>query len=373
MKKICVYTCLTGDYDELKDVEIKDSKVDFICYTNNKNLKSNTWKVIYVDNDGLTNHQLSRKIKMLGTDYIDKNYDISVWQDASVTWVKKPSLFVEEHLKEEAMSCFVHAFRKCIYEEAAECVRMRKESREKAIDAVSFLEKEKFPHDYGLYEMTVFIKRHKDKKLIETMELWYDTYLHHSKRDQLSFMYAVWKTGLKVHPIEMSVWKNEWVIHSKHCFNKKLTEARVFYNESRVPPPYKYEYDYLYKYDIKDNHYSFEAVIPNDTKVIEIDLSDVPCTIYSNFNISLKYDYLFFYNFIEYNGQNVFYNDRGVIRLEGNYKKGDKYKLECDFTFMNDIDKALFINYLASNLIIAKNKRTIKSVAKKVIHKIRKG
>ena len=39
--KICVYTCITGDYDELKDIKYVDKDYDYICFTNNKKIKSN--------------------------------------------------------------------------------------------------------------------------------------------------------------------------------------------------------------------------------------------------------------------------------------------------------------------------------------------
>ena len=75
MEKICVYTCITGNYDDLKEVKIKEDNIDYICFTNNKELTSNSWKIIYIEDNSLDNHYLSRKIKMLGHPYIDENYD----------------------------------------------------------------------------------------------------------------------------------------------------------------------------------------------------------------------------------------------------------------------------------------------------------
>ena len=355
MKKICVYTCITGDYDDLYDVAVQDDAVDFICYTNNKKIKSNTWKVIYVDNEGLNDHQLSRKIKMLGTDYIKDNYDISVWQDASVSWRKKPSQFVKEYLKEEPFSSFAHGFRDCMYEEAREVVRARKESREKVMEVLDFFEREKFPHHYGLYEMTVFIKRHNDPSVIKTMDLWFKTYLKYSKRDQLSFMYSAWKTGLKIHKIDLAVWNNEWVKTHNHKYKKKLTDCRVLYTDSSIPGQYPYELDYVYKYNIKDNHYSFKAKIPVNTNTIEMDLSNVPCTELLGFSTDLKYDKIGFYNIIEFDERNIFYNDQGKVRFDGDFKQGDEYIIECDFKELNDTGKLKLIDYLSVNLINCQN------------------
>lgn len=352
MKKICIYTCITGNYDNIHEVEIIDNDVDFICYTNNKNIKSKTWKVIYVENDGLNDHQLSRKIKMLGTDYINNKYDISVWQDASVIWDKKPSVFVKKYLKNNSFAAFKHAYRDCIYDEAIEVIRLRKENKEKVIETIKFLKNEQFPAHIGLYEMTVFIKKNNDLKLKETMELWFKTYCEHSKRDQMSFMYSVWKTGLKIDNINLNVWNNEWVHHARHNAKKELTDCRIYFGDSNLDTSYDYNLDHVYKYKIKNNEYTIEATIPKDTNVIEIDMTDVPCVVYDDFKISIKCDNVYFFNTIEYGGKNIFYNDHGIVRLEGKFRKKDKLKISVRFDILSEIDKNLFINQLSNDLII---------------------
>lgn len=374
MKKFCVYTCITGNYDNINEVNVRDDDVDFICYTNNKNLKSKTWKIIYVDNDGLTDHQLSRKIKMLGTDYIDKKYDISLWQDASVIWQKKPSLFIKKYLVKEPFSSIKHSYRNCIYEEANEIVRFRKASKESIIEHVKFLEKENFPHNYGLYEMTIFIKKHNDPKVKETMKLWYDTYLKHSNRDQLSFMYAVWKTNLQIHSIDMNVWDNEWIKHTRHNYKKEIKDCRIYYNDSSIEEVYDYNLDYTYKYNIKDNNYSFNAIVPVDTNIMEIDIVNVPCVKYSDFNISIPYNQITFFNVIPYEDKEIFYNDHGVVRVEGNFKKGQKFKLSCNLELLTDLEKNTFIEHLCNDIIIlSEENELIKSYkSHKLFNKFRK-
>ena len=378
MKKICVYTCITGNYDNIHDVEIEDKKVDFICYTNNKNLKSDTWKIIYIENEGLNDHQLSRKIKMVGTDYIDKNYDISVWQDASVIWKKEPSKFVEKYL-EGAFSSFIHNERKSIKEEAKEIIRLRKDNKDIVLKHLKFLEKEKFPDNLGLYEMTVFIKKHNDKTVKETMKIWYETYLKYSKRDQLSFMYAIWKTNLKVTPIKMNVWNNEWVGHFRHNYKEELTECRIYFGENYNDEIFKYAYDYKYK--IKDNIYSINITIPIDTKIMEIEVTDVPCIKFSDIEFGCKYNDMQIFNTIPYDNQNMFYNNKVIIRFEGKFKKNDKFTFSIKLKKLNDIEKYDLIEQLSSHIIAASEdievlkeelNKVINSKGWKLLEKIRK-
>ena len=43
MNKICVYTCITGDYDDLKEIEHKEKGIDYIGFAH-KPLKKNFLK-----------------------------------------------------------------------------------------------------------------------------------------------------------------------------------------------------------------------------------------------------------------------------------------------------------------------------------------
>ena len=63
MKKICVYTCITGDYDNVHEVKKKETGVDYLLFTNNKSVVSNSWQVVYIEDPNLDNQRLSRKIK----------------------------------------------------------------------------------------------------------------------------------------------------------------------------------------------------------------------------------------------------------------------------------------------------------------------
>lgn len=347
MKKICVYTCLTGNYDNLSEVEVIDKNVDFICYTNNRNIKSNTWKIFYIDNEDLNDHQLSRKIKMLGTDYINENYDVSVWQDASVIWKNKPSLFVKEYASKE-FSAFTHNERNSVFDEAKEVIRLKKDDQKRVKKHIEFLKKEKFPDNLGLYEMTVFIKNNKCKKVQETMQVWFDTYLKYSKRDQLSFMYAVWKTKLNIKPIHMNVWNNEWVKHIKHNFKEDLTECRIYFEENIED-----NNPYDYKYKIKNDTYSISTTIPKDTSVIEIEVTDVPCIKFNSIKINTKYESIQVFNTIPFYEQNIFYTNKGIVRINGSFKKGNKFNFSIELKKLSVYEKYNLIEQLGNDLIVA--------------------
>ena len=133
-EKICIYTCITGDYDNLHDVE-KDEDIDYICFTNNHTLKSDRWQFVYIqDEENIGDMLLSRKIKILGHPLLEK-YDISIWVDGALQVKKdiRKLLTTFCDLENYSMACFRHRLRNCVYQEATACVIHRKANREEII------------------------------------------------------------------------------------------------------------------------------------------------------------------------------------------------------------------------------------------------
>lgn len=50
MDKLVVYTTIFGDYDDLIEPGKKYKNCDFVCFTDNENLKLDIWKIKVVKN-----------------------------------------------------------------------------------------------------------------------------------------------------------------------------------------------------------------------------------------------------------------------------------------------------------------------------------
>ena len=171
--KICVYTCITGDYDEVKEFpQLKEEQIDYYLFTNNKKIKSNFWHVIYIENNDLDNIRLARKIKVLGHEILE-DYDITVWLDGASYARRKISEFIAEccDLKQYSLVGFKHRERDCIYEEALECVKVRKDKKEIIEQQMKKYQNENYPNHNGLIESTVMVRKNKDQVLKDTMKL----------------------------------------------------------------------------------------------------------------------------------------------------------------------------------------------------------
>ena len=139
--KICVYTCITGDYDNLKEIANMEEGIDYYCFTNNKKIKSNTWNVIYIEDNKLTNIQLARKTKILGNETVNL-YDVALWMDGAVKFNKPIREFINNYMKDDdVFVAFKHGERDNIKDEAYACYRFNKETKENIEKLLEFYKK----------------------------------------------------------------------------------------------------------------------------------------------------------------------------------------------------------------------------------------
>ena len=349
-ERICVYTCITGNYDDLNELKNIEKGIDYYCFTNNEKLKSDTWNVIYVEDKDLSNVKLARKIKILGHPSINEKYDILVWMDGAVTFKKNISEFVKEYLKDGySFAAFKHNSRDNIYDECNACLIARKEKQDNVKKLLQFYKKEKYPDNNGLIESTVYIKRPKDKKVIETMNLWFDMILNYTHRDQLSFNYCIYKTGLKVNWINKNVFSNEWFKWKRHNPTSYIIDNyRLYFGDINS---YDAKCDFIKQYSKKDNKYLIDIKVPYDIDTIYLEFSNIECTLLKGIKINGKdAKNVLYNNYVDYDGNKLFYERKASLKINRKFKKGEKIKFELDMEIKSeaelyDVIEALSIKY----------------------------
>jgi hypothetical protein len=196
-KKV-VYTCITNNYDTLKEPP-KDYLWDYICFTDNPNLKSDLWEIIVVSN-------LDHKYPKLRPDELLPDYDIWLWIDGSVDLKVEPSDLLA-YLDIADICTFKAKLWSCAYIEANTCMKLWGDDIPNILDEIDFLKSEEYPTDNGLSCGTMFIRRNTEN-IIKMNELWEDMILQYSRRDQISFNYCMWKFGIKENHFPGSVYSN---------------------------------------------------------------------------------------------------------------------------------------------------------------------
>jgi hypothetical protein len=200
MEIVCV-TAISGGYDAVIHTHHPNSVDDtkFICFTDNPNLKSSFWEMLPIctEFNGRWDADVrnAKRHKVMIHEYVDCDY--SLWIDGNNMLLNSVSYMVKEYLTDCDIATFKHPCRTCIHPEMEICVKLGLDEEDIMRQQVASYEAEGFPRDYGLNAGGFILRRHTEQvKLFN--EIWWEEICKHSKRDQLSLNYAIWKSGIKM-------------------------------------------------------------------------------------------------------------------------------------------------------------------------------
>ncbi len=176
-----LYTCITGDYDQLIEHTVQSGWRQ-ICFTD-KNIISDTWEIIKLNN---ANNKTCREVKINPHKFLPK-HEISVWVDGNIT----PEIDLNELIKDKDYCLMRHPLRSNIYQEAFECIILKKAKLEIVLEQI----KKYGTGVNGLVATGVIIRKNNAKNNYVN-ELWWEEVKKHSRRDQLSFNYVAQKCDL---------------------------------------------------------------------------------------------------------------------------------------------------------------------------------
>ena len=197
MADFAIYTALVGNYDEIMQPVVVDERFDYVLFSNDvKSENVGVWSVrripdvIKNDNKRLSRYPKSHPETMLA------DYKASLYIDANIQiqdqWVYERFLELYNKQIEYAGVKLVLTGRDCIYDHAFDMCRWLVVHDYEAIKQCHKLYKLGFPHHFGLNENNIIFRKHTER-MKETDEEWWDWILNNTCRDQLSYMYCIWK------------------------------------------------------------------------------------------------------------------------------------------------------------------------------------
>ena len=239
-EKIVVYTAIFGEKDKLKDPKYLPPNTDFICFTDDKNLKSNIWKVIYVNPPFSDPVRCARYIKIMPHLFLS-DYKQSIWIDGNMIVKGNIRKALRKYLKNGfTLATYDHKFlkkrilkifwkvnksfaRNCVYKEADDLLRRMEngfylDDPNLIKNQVKKYKELGYPENNGLAATMIVYRRHNNKELIKVMEDWWDELKNGSRRDQLSFNFVLWKNSFLANLIEGDPRYNPYfskIVHAK--------------------------------------------------------------------------------------------------------------------------------------------------------------
>ena len=131
-EKFCVYTSLIGGYERLNEQPAaRQSKIPFLCLTDDPNLRSETWRIIPVEplfpQDPIRSQ---RMFKILPHRFLP-DFDASLYIDNSVVLSKPPEEILNRYFRSGYLALPTHSFRETVLDEylVVERVRLDDSSR----------------------------------------------------------------------------------------------------------------------------------------------------------------------------------------------------------------------------------------------------
>jgi hypothetical protein len=193
---ITVITSITGGKDHVTNGQVRGT-AKFVAYLDAP--EECEWEVRPAYNRFTSPRRNSRVPKILTHQFVDTKY--SLWIDGNLKLLKSPDELVETYLKDHDIAVFKHPTRDCIYDEATECAKRGLDNVETIIAQAVSYEKAGYAKHRGQAECGFILRRH-TPKVEQFNNAWWAEHCVHSVRDQISFMYALDKVGLRCNIID---------------------------------------------------------------------------------------------------------------------------------------------------------------------------
>lgn len=209
MSKVLVYSCVTGNYDNLESgllasTALAEDSVQYVLYTDQLTAGAPaqnyqhpgctiTWELRpLLWHNPLCARRTSRWHKV-NSHLVSGDADYTVWLDGTQR-IRKLALGATliPHLTGDCdLAVFRHPERTCAYLEMYECIRLHKDNVELMRRQMDQYRAAQFPPFNGLVETTCVLRKN-TPNVTAFNQLWWQQLQEHSYRDQLSFNYVAW-------------------------------------------------------------------------------------------------------------------------------------------------------------------------------------
>lgn len=171
--KIIIYTANIGDYD--KEVFLKNMDFPFYKISCHKHKNPRLF---------------AREIKLKPHEFLP-DHDYSIWIDSNIEILNHKFDFNYD------IVTWKHPERNCVYDEAQECIRLKKDNPDIIYKQMQKYRLENYPEQNGMLA-SGFMVRKNTEHVRNFCEDWWKELKENSIRDQLSFNYIAYKYNLNI-------------------------------------------------------------------------------------------------------------------------------------------------------------------------------
>ena len=189
MNPVVVYTAIICGRDRLWRAP-KMKGVDFICFSDSPNAPDG-WEIRHATFVAADPQRACRYYKLWPYDVLP-NYHTHIWMDGHVSPGDSFNKLVilAQDLPPDGIAAFPHRERDCIYQEAAVCLRTKREIPALIHSHVTQLRREGYPEHAGLHETGLLLRRN-GVNVRAFSRLWLERCQKGPRRDQLTFDHII--------------------------------------------------------------------------------------------------------------------------------------------------------------------------------------
>ncbi len=222
--RIAIYTCIVGKYDEILQPQMIEGNCDYYLVSDNKP-QNCLYKWVPLSSldipEGLNNSLINRYCK-INAHKLFPQYKYSIYLDGNIELKQNISKKYLSKIENKAsrIACLKRQTRVSdIYQDSIHVLVSELENEEKVYRQMEKYWREGLPRNHRQLCGRVLVREHNHPNCIKIMKDWWNEVSTQAYRDQLSFMYAVWKNGFAYDDIgwlDVGGWNNEDYVVKKH-------------------------------------------------------------------------------------------------------------------------------------------------------------
>ena len=187
-----------GGYEFLNEQPMAlKSDIPFICFTDDPDLRSETWQVRHVSPLFSMDPARSQRDFKLRPHVHLPEFDISLYIDNAVLLTQPPEQVFERYALSSGFALAEHSFRDTVLMEFLEVIKQGLDDAGRVFEQLNYYSLvspevlEEHPYWGG-----ILLRDHRVPKVREMLDIWYSSVLRYSRRDQLSANAAFRQAGL---------------------------------------------------------------------------------------------------------------------------------------------------------------------------------
>lgn len=227
-KQTVFYTCIVGDYDELREPLSVRADCDYYLISDKEPEYETVFKYInvndYVPTHVTDNAKKNRYCKM-NVHKIFPQYKYSVYFDGEM---EMDSSIVEciEGLPRTRITTICHNYWDSSYMEAMRVILSKGDAEDVVVRQMEHYWLEGFPDHFGNVYCGILLREHNHPVCRKLMEDWWEQIDRYSRRDQISFPYVLWKNGYAMS--DVNTFADQFEPDGKYC------KCRIVHNRPRL-------------------------------------------------------------------------------------------------------------------------------------------